>query len=661
MQRSRSRPGRQGAMMDTVAAHDPAGVRSLASTTARHERRTGAEPSPSLRTAAAIQTTTAPRSRRRSPHRDLARTHGVVRCVLAVGLAVLAWAFPASAGAFTHIPPSVGVSGPLWDVRSDGGTGAPVATDLPVTVQVSRDEDCVYSVEMLVDGQRLRPEHLQLYNYDTKDFDGCANVTSRVFTFHPGDIATLAPTNVEVAVIARDGEAPLTATTGQYEGGAIGVDVVRFHVNIPRDTFPPAVTPSHGNLVAGWANDVAEVVFDAWDGTGIQEARLKIDGTVRATATYTCDYSQLRPCPNLSGASLTANVTDLASGAHTWQLELVDAAGNVARTPSTGFETDWIRETIVNQMGLPDSAIVSVGDDEDNTSALSVGMTNPTGLEATDLKARFGDAIAIKLDEEIESLAAPVTGDPVPGADTRRDPMLAGVHITNGRPVDHDLREDCTSGFMYRGLRSDDFPKPEGIITAGHCVWKDPLTWDWKQGGDIVGTFGAHRFVNPTYADAGYITTCCGTGDWRDISNRVFLGSGAPRAIINEKAPNYSGERGDTACISGAYGGYSCGVLVKVGRRTPSGLHRGVEFVIRDGGRRVVVRNVYAMRRDRGSCKGGDSGAPVFRVRSVGDDGTPYGTALGIAFAKTNLGQRCYFSQQGWVEWELNVRTYLGR
>jgi hypothetical protein len=417
--------------------------------------------------------------------------------------------------ALTYFPPIVEVSGSLWDARSGGGTGAPVATDLPVTVQVSPTDDCVSTVEVLVNGQRMRPEHLDL----SDDFNGC-DVTSRTFTFYPGDISTLAATNVEVAVIARDSSAPSTATVGQSEGGPWGVTVVRFRVNVPPDTFPPAVTPSNGNLVAGWADDVAEVVFDAWDGTGISQARLRIDGTVRATASYECDFTQPRPCSNQTGASLAADVGNLASGPHTWQLEVVDGAGNVVPTPSTTFETDWIRETIVDQMGLADSAIVSVGDDEDNTNVLTVGMTNATGLEATDLKARFGEAIAIVQDDEVESLAA-AAGDPVPGADTKRDPMLAGVHITNGRTGDD--REDCTSGFMYRGLRSDDSPKPEGVITAGHCVWKDPLTWEWKQGGDVMGAYGAHRFVNPTYTDAGYITTCCGTGDWREISNRVFL------------------------------------------------------------------------------------------------------------------------------------------
>jgi hypothetical protein len=59
------------------------------------------------------------------------------------------------------------------------------------------------------------------------------------------------------------------------------------------------------------------------------------------------------------------------------------------------------------------------GDDADHPTTrllasccLAVGMTNATGLEATDLKARFGDAIAIVQDDEVESLAA-AAGDPV--------------------------------------------------------------------------------------------------------------------------------------------------------------------------------------------------------------------------------------------------------
>jgi hypothetical protein len=563
-------------------------------------------------------------------------------------LSLTSFASPATA---THVVTALPVSGDLWNARipqypGDGGTGEVIDEEADVTVRAEGDSGHIAWIRAVVDrgtgwdGRLMRPEH---HWVNPEPPTGLYVAAHHTFTFQPGDLAAMAPTRAQITLIADDG-----AYMGQSD----------FYVNVPRDTYAPFVTATHGNLVAGWSNDVAEVAFDATDGTGIREARLIIDGTVRSNATYACDYTKLRPCENLTGASLTANVANLASGTHTWQLEVVDAAGNVARTPSTGFEIDWIRETIVSQMSLPDSAIVSVGDGDD-TNVLNVGMTNPTGLEATDLKARFGDAIAITQEEELESLAAPVTGDPVPGADTKRDPMLAGVHITNDRKGDD--RDDCTSGFMFKGRRND--PKWrnfEGVITAGHCLFANPLTWEWKQGGALVGTYVAHRYVNGTFADAGFLLTCCGTGRFRAISNRVFLGAGAPTAIINEKAPGYSGEKGDTACISGAYGGYSCGVLEKVGRKTPGGSRRGIERTLTVRGKRVVVRNVYAMRRDRGSCKEGDSGAPVFRVRSVDRNGTPYGTALGIAFSKNRNGQLCYFAQQTWVEWELNVHTYLG-
>lgn len=553
----------------------------------------------------------------------------------------------------THFPPEIwDLRGALYDARIEGGSGNPVGVDSALTFQVTPRDYPVANVEMLVDGKRVRTEHL------------CAG-TCPAFTFYPGDVALLTPIEVEVRVVARDTEADPPTAIDPEDPGVIGISAEAFRVRVPRDTFPPVVTATHGNLVAGWANEVAEVVFNATDGTGIREARLIIDGTVRATATYQCDFTRPRPCDNRQGASLTANVAGLASGLHTWQLEVVDGAGNVARTPSTGFETDWIRETIVAQMNLPDSDIVSVGvNDDSNVNALDVGMTNPTGLEATDLKARFGDAISIHQEEQIESLAGEPTTPPAAGRDSYRDPMLAGVRIYP--PGRQGQEGSCTAGFMFHGRRTDDVEPDtfEGVITAGHCLFDNPLTLDWRQGGQVLGTYFAHKFVNPTYADAGAILTCCGTGAWRDISNRVFIGGGDPTVRIRDIAEPSSGNRGDPACISGAYGGYSCGEIDKVGKgRTASGKRRGFDYTVEARGRKVTVRNVYRMLRLTGECRDGDSGAPVFRLTGT-SQGIQYGTAMGIAFARaggaTGGNRRCYFAQQTWVEWALNVRTYLG-
>ena len=98
--------------------------------------------------------------------------------------------------------------------------------------------------------------------------------------------------------------------------------------------------------------------------------------------------------------------------------------------------------------------------------------------------------------------------------------------------------------------------------------------------------------------------------------------------------------------LSGAYGGYGCGPIDKTGRgRTPSGLYRGCDYQLEG----KLTKNVYRMRRTSGSCKRGDSSAPVFRLT---------GTAMGIASARSRNGQHCIFAQQPWVEYELNVNTY---
>lgn len=117
-------------------------------------------------------------------------------------------------------------------------------------------------------------------------------------------------------------------------------------------------------------------------------------------------------------------------------------------------------------------------------------------------------------------------------------------------------------------------------------------------------------------------------------------------------APADAGRHHLEVCISGAYGGYGCGPVDAVGTHGHRAAFAAASTTLCGRrGRTLIIRNVYRMRRDSGSCKVGDSGAPVFRLT---------GTAMGIAFARSSDGQRCFFSQMANVEYELNVRAYLG-
>jgi hypothetical protein len=152
----------------------------------------------------------------------------------------------------------------------------------------------------------------------------------------------------------------------------------------------------------------------------------------------------VRPCEDQPAASLTADTSNLTSGDHTWQVEVVDAAGNVTSSPAAGFYVDRVREEIVAQMMSPGSQIVSVGDD-DTDDVLDVGMTDPAGVEATALKARYRAAIRIEQEDEIEPLAGEEDPDAVEGADTHRDPMLAGVRNLSAE-------QGGRHGLLHRGI-----------------------------------------------------------------------------------------------------------------------------------------------------------------------------------------------------------------
>lgn len=186
MQHSRSVAGQAGSNDGHGRDHGLARMGSVPSADVRVVHRRGPEPSASLGTAAETQASPAPDWRRRRPQRDLALTRGVVRWALAAGLAVLACAFPASAGAqtppqqqeLTEFPPRLVLSGPLWDARSDGGTGAPVATDLPLTAQALVQDECIRGVQLLVNGQQMRSEHLVTY-------DDVCQPDAHTFTFLP--------------------------------------------------------------------------------------------------------------------------------------------------------------------------------------------------------------------------------------------------------------------------------------------------------------------------------------------------------------------------------------------------------------------------------------------------------------------------------------------
>ncbi len=144
-------------------------------------------------------------------------------------------------------PPSAGASGPLYDDRNlpghDGGSDlGNVSSDETVAVAVDDGASAtprsgVASIEMQVDGRRIRPEDLAT---QTCASGQCPYHADSTFTFHPTEVGPGDKGTHAVAIIARDALAdPSSTVAGPH------VSVQNFSVYVP-DQPSDAATPPTG-------------------------------------------------------------------------------------------------------------------------------------------------------------------------------------------------------------------------------------------------------------------------------------------------------------------------------------------------------------------------------------------------------------------------------
>lgn len=383
-----------------------------------------------------------------------------------------------------------------------------------------------------------------------------------------------------------------------------------------------------------------------YDGTGrVTALKVTPAGSPNETVTTVSYGAPDAPCDSAGDSSSTT--VQPPSGSAT--IYCLNAQGQVTSQhgPMDPNGLDAITDRITAQMSAdPNTKLLSVGTN-DETNQVDVGTIDVGSDEVQQLKARYGSAINVFADDALEPLEGNNPDPPVAGAGTYRNPVLAGSHIYTKDSSEGHVA-DCTAGFGYKGslnAQSD----AEGVMTAGHCMDGLARTYNWYQGEQPLGLYASRRNVNGSFADAATIKTYDANGGTRRITNRVFVGVGEPTVEIVRTARVGTGEKGDRACFSGAFGGFHCGALDKVGQHSSSGRTKGNNYNLY-GNSHVVIHGVYRLNLDNGKGVLGDSGAPVFRG----------GTALGIAFArKTRNPDRIYFSQIVNVQAELRVPIYL--
>jgi hypothetical protein len=95
------------------------------------------------------------------------------------------------------------------------------------------------------------------------------------------------------------------------------------------DDQAPQITSTSGSLFTGvLVHGTLTGTIDGSDSSGVQYARLYVDGALFAQQSLACEFTRPAPCPASSSNQFSLDTTTLANGPHHIQAAVVDAAGN---------------------------------------------------------------------------------------------------------------------------------------------------------------------------------------------------------------------------------------------------------------------------------------------------------------------------------------------
>ncbi|GAC1439492.1 MAG: hypothetical protein NVSMB51_17460 [Solirubrobacteraceae bacterium] len=119
----------------------------------------------------------------------------------------------------------------------------------------------------------------------------------------------------------------------------------RAELNAATLTIANAQAPTFGTtggplLSGAWLAGKQIAQLSGTDNTGIQFARVYVDGHQVAQAAQACDFTYMAPCPQASAHPVSLDTSGLSDGPHQLQLALADPSGNETRGPVRPLLTD---------------------------------------------------------------------------------------------------------------------------------------------------------------------------------------------------------------------------------------------------------------------------------------------------------------------------------
>lgn len=269
------------------------------------------------------------------------------------------------------------------------------------------------------------------------------------------------------------------------------------------------------------------------------------------------------------------------------------------------------------QMGVPGADAIFMTEPDAQQNRIVITVKRRDGALFAELARRYGtEAIAVRVDS---------SGSGLPGSrNNDTSPFYGSAYYEDSNGG------SCTTGFAWIS-GSDDM-----MITAGHCVYDGPNTWTPAQDMGYVNASSEESW-NPgtgTVLMTGQTTYRGDIGLIRMYSDRssyhkIYRGIG-PTTTTTGVVGAMAGGRatvGQSLC-HGGYNGDVCGWVVK---------STGVNYTYGDGS---VLRTAVRAEKKGWCFKPGDSGAPVYFIRS--SDGKV--VAQGIASGDTRFGGSDYYA-----------------
>jgi hypothetical protein len=140
--------------------------------------------------------------------------------------------------------------------------------------------------------------------------------------------AGLDTTSLTIEVLCSPASAGLTACGGgaSLHSGRAELDGAVVTIT---DEQPPQITSTSGSLfTGGLVRGTLSGTVNGSDSSGVQYARVYVDGTQVAQQALACDFTRPAPCPASSSSQFSLATSAISNGPHQIQAAVVDAAGN---------------------------------------------------------------------------------------------------------------------------------------------------------------------------------------------------------------------------------------------------------------------------------------------------------------------------------------------